>query len=83
MTLFRKSVFITIYDSCTEPLLFIIDRAKKLFHQTIVEVKTCKNCGACHVVTPNNTELTTEPIELTAKTYQERNRTRSTDRVLG
>lgn len=43
----------------------------------------CKDCGACRVVEPKRPELTAERQELVAKTYQERNSTRSTGRIFG
>ena len=43
----------------------------------------CKDCGVCRVVSPKRVELTDERLELIAKTYQERNSTRSTGRIFG
>jgi transposase-like protein len=43
----------------------------------------CKDCGACRVLEPKRAELTEERQELVAKTYQERNSTRSTGRIFG
>lgn len=43
----------------------------------------CKDCGACRVIAPKRAELTAERLELVAKTYQERNSTRSAARIFG